>query len=56
MEKMTWEIMMIYPRMRKNCSRGDCKEQSQPLQQLDEVIDEIKRLMIDQQKRSAERS
>jgi hypothetical protein len=49
-EEDAWEIMMIYPIAEKNLQLRRLHEQSQPLEQLDEVIEKIRELMI----RSAE--
>jgi hypothetical protein len=48
--KKAWEIMMIYPCAKKFLQLGRLQKQDQPLEQLDEVIEEIRRLML----RSAE--
>jgi hypothetical protein len=44
--KTTWGIKMIYPLVRKGCSREDCIRRAEPLEQLDRVIEEIRKMML----------
>jgi hypothetical protein len=46
MKKIAWEIMVICPSAERNYSRGGCMNRASMGQQLDEVIEQIRKLML----------
>jgi hypothetical protein len=46
-EKMNWEIIDNLPMCKKKLQLRRLQQQDQPLEQLDEVIEEIRRLMLE---------
>jgi hypothetical protein len=44
---MSWEISVILPSTRSECSRDSLQQKNQPIEKLDEVIKEIRKLMLE---------
>jgi hypothetical protein len=52
MEKMTWEVNVIYPLNKGGMQQDSLQQKSQPIEKLDEGVEEIRKLMLEVRQRN----